>query len=50
MSRPSDLGTIVWSADQPHSRLAVNLEAIQGITFHYYRLIRVTITGKDPLK
>lgn len=50
MSRPSDLGTVVWSADQPHSRLAVNLEFIQGIGFHYYRLIRMTITGRDCLK
>lgn len=49
MSRPSD-PTVVWEANRPHSRLAVNLEAARALRYHYARLIRFTITGRDPLK
>lgn len=49
MSCPSD-GAVVWSANHPVSRLQAAREAVQAARYHYARLLRTTLSGKDPLK
>ena len=49
MSRPSD-ATVVWEAHRPIPRRQIETEAARALVFHYYRLIRLILTGRDCLK